>query len=75
VDVTITEELLGEESEADLSAWLVTDGDQVQAGQAIAQIETAKVMLDVEAPSTGTIELVVEAGAVFDIGATIARIA
>jgi pyruvate dehydrogenase E2 component (dihydrolipoamide acetyltransferase) len=75
VDVTITEEQLGDETEADLSAWLVAAGDHVTAGQAIAQIETAKVMLEFEAPSTGTIQLLVEAGAVFDVGATIARIA
>lgn len=75
MDVDITEDVLGEETEADLAEWLVADGDQVSAGQAIAQVETSKVMLDIEAPAAGTIEIVVEAGSVFDVGATIARIA
>ncbi|WP_440709066.1 lipoyl domain-containing protein [Herbiconiux sp. YIM B11900] len=75
MDVDITEDVLGEETEADLAEWLVADGDQVSAGQAIAQVETSKVMVDIEAPAAGTIEIVVEAGSVFDVGATIARIA
>lgn len=75
MDVDVTKDILGEETEGDLTEWLVADGDQVTAGQSIAQIETAKVMLDLEAPVAGTIEILIEAGAVFDVGATIARIA
>ncbi|WP_166879073.1 lipoyl domain-containing protein [Salinibacterium sp. ZJ450] len=75
MDVMITKDVLGEETEGDLTEWLVADGDQVTAGQAIAQIETAKVMLDIEAPSAGKITLLVDSGDVFELGATIASIA
>lgn len=74
MDVDVTEDVLGQETEADLTEWLVAEGDLVSAGQSIAQIETSKVMVDIEAPASGTIEILVEAGSVFDVGATIARI-
>lgn len=42
-------------TEGDLVAWLVAEGDEVQAGQVIAEVETDKSTLDIEAPETGTL--------------------
>ena len=74
MDVNITKDMLGDETEADLSAWLVADGDEVSENEVIAEIETAKVAFGVEAPAAGKISIIVEAGDVFEVGATIARI-
>lgn len=35
--------------------WLKAEGEQVAKGEAIVQIETEKVNLDVEAPAAGTL--------------------
>ena len=35
--------------------WLKTEGDQVAKGEAIVQIETEKVNLDVESPAAGVL--------------------
>ena len=38
-------------TEGSLSKWLVKEGDQINAGQVIAEIETDKVVIEVTAPS------------------------
>jgi pyruvate dehydrogenase E2 component (dihydrolipoamide acetyltransferase) len=42
-------------TEGDLVTWLVAEGDKVQAGEVIAEIETEKSTLEIEAPETGTL--------------------
>lgn len=41
--------------EATISLWLKKVGDQVTAGEVIAEVETDKVTADVEAPVTGVL--------------------
>ena len=74
MDVIVTKELLGDEAEADVSSWLVPNGTLVSNGQPIAEIETAKVRLEITAPRTGTLEIIVQAGAVIEPEAVIARV-
>lgn len=55
--------------------WLVDVGDQVGAGDEIAEMETAKVTAAIESPSAGVVlAILVEAGEVTPVGAPIAVI-
>lgn len=58
-----------------LSSWLVTLGDTVTEGQAIATVETEKVDAEIEAPGDGVVtELLVEEGTEVEVGTVIARL-
>lgn len=72
MDITLSADLLGEETEGDLVEWLATDGDTVTQGQAVAQIETSKVVVDVESPGAGTLRHRAEEGDVVELGQVIA---
>lgn len=74
MDVTVDQELLGDESEADLSAWLVADGNEVAEGQAIAELETSKVQVEVLAPQNGTVTHVAAEGDVVEPDMIIGRV-
>lgn len=74
MDIVVGQDLLGEESEADLSEWLVANESKVEQGQAIAELETAKVKVEVQAPASGTLQILVDAGTVIEPNTVIARI-
>ena len=74
MDVIVGQELLGTETEADLSEWLVADGREVAAGQAIAELETSKVQVEVVSPASGTIKYVAAEGDVVEPESIIARV-
>ncbi|MGK3957537.1 biotin/lipoyl-containing protein [Arthrobacter sp. R4] len=74
MDVTVGQELLGSETEADLSEWLVEDGSEVTQGQAIAELETAKVQVEVLSPASGTLSYVAAEGDVVEPETVIARV-
>ena len=64
---------LGEEDEARIVAWLKAVGDSVTRGEAVAEIETDKSTLEVEAMRSGTLAEIVEAaGAEVAVGTPIA---
>jgi pyruvate dehydrogenase E2 component (dihydrolipoamide acetyltransferase) len=64
---------LGQEDEARIVAWIANVGDAVARGDAVAEIETDKATLDVEAIHAGTlVEIVHDAGAEVAVGAPIA---
>ena len=42
--------------------WLRADGDQVEAGEPLALIETEKATTEVESPASGTLRIAVQAG-------------
>jgi len=49
--------VLGESvTEATVAKWLKNEGDKVDADEAIVELETDKVNIEVPAPSGGTIE-------------------
>lgn len=58
--------------------WLVTEGDQVEQGQPLLEMETDKAVVVLEAPASGIVKGVrggVKAGAIVPVGETIAYIA
>lgn len=57
-----------------LSSWNVSDGDQVQAGQVLYELETDKVTQEGVAETSGLISLRVAEGEEVEIGAVIATI-
>ncbi len=62
--------------EATLLSWKVAAGDEVREGQAIAEVSTDKVDMDLECPFTGVIqELLAEPGDVVPLGGELATIA
>ena len=61
--------------EGTLAAWLKQPGDSVKRGEPIAEIETDKVTIEVEAFESGTLkELLVKEGETVPVGAAIALI-
>jgi pyruvate/2-oxoglutarate dehydrogenase complex dihydrolipoamide acyltransferase (E2) component len=74
VDVTMPN--LGYEmEEGKLQRWLKQVGDRVERGEAIAEVETDKTTVEMEAMASGTLaEIVVAEGDTAAIGAVIAVI-
>jgi pyruvate dehydrogenase E2 component (dihydrolipoamide acetyltransferase) len=61
--------------EATVLSWLVTPGDTVTEGQAIAEVSTDKVDMELESPYAGTIQAIVaEEGATVPLGGVMATI-
>ena len=61
--------------EGKLVSWLKAVGDRVERGEPIAEVETDKTTVEMEAMSAGTLaEIVTEAGDVVAVGAVIAYI-
>lgn len=62
-------------TEAEIVTWLVAPGDQVELNQAICEIETAKSLVELPSPFTGTVaELLVEVGQTVPVGDPIMRV-
>jgi len=56
-------------TEADVVAWLVSEGDTVELNQAIAEVETAKAVVEIPSPYAGVVvRLHAEAGASVAVG-------
>ena len=68
--------VLGESvTEATVAKWLKNEGDKVDADEAIVELETDKVNIEVPAPSGGTIEKIsVKEGQTVDVGALLGTI-
>jgi 2-oxoglutarate dehydrogenase E2 component (dihydrolipoamide succinyltransferase) len=61
--------------DATIVEWLVEPGDEVEAGQEIATVETNKVEAAIEAPVSGTVtEILVQEEETIEVGTVIARI-
>lgn len=61
--------------EAVLDSWLKEVGDRIEAGEAIAEVETDKLTSELESPAAGTIaELLVQPGDNVVQGQVVARI-
>jgi pyruvate dehydrogenase E2 component (dihydrolipoamide acetyltransferase) len=58
-----------------IAAWKVAEGDRVQEGQVLFEMETDKSMMEVEAPGTGVIrDLAKVTGQDVPVGTTVAWI-
>jgi pyruvate dehydrogenase E2 component (dihydrolipoamide acetyltransferase) len=60
--------------EGTIVEWKKKSGDQVKAGEVLAEVESDKATFDLEAESDGTLQILVEQGVPAKIGAPIAKI-
>jgi pyruvate/2-oxoglutarate dehydrogenase complex dihydrolipoamide acyltransferase (E2) component len=62
--------------EATILSWLVADGDHVDEGQAILELETDKASAELEAPAGGYLRIRpgTEPGMIIPVGETIAYV-
>jgi 2-oxoisovalerate dehydrogenase E2 component (dihydrolipoyl transacylase) len=62
-------------TEADIVAWHVKPGDQIEDGQIIVEIETAKAVVELPSPWDGTVaRLLAEEGQTVDVGTPIVAV-
>jgi pyruvate/2-oxoglutarate dehydrogenase complex dihydrolipoamide acyltransferase (E2) component len=62
-------------NEGTLSEWLVADGASVQAGQPLYALESEKSVQEIEAPASGTLKIVKQAGEIYEVGTVLGEIA
>ena len=66
---------LGEVGKVQLVRWLAAPGDEVEAGDAVAEVEAEKAVFVVEAPVAGVLDrIIVAAGGVARPGQAIASL-
>ena len=59
-----------------LVKWLVKEGDEIEAGQPLVEIETAKINSELEAPTSGVVAHIMQPeGTTVDVGTLVAVIA
>ncbi|MEM1264026.1 MAG: lipoyl domain-containing protein [Pseudomonadota bacterium] len=73
-DITIPDEMWEDGQQGVLGTWYYKSGERVEAGQVIGEVLTEKVAHDIEAPSSGTLTLVVAEEEALSRGQLIARI-
>ena len=62
-------------TEGKLANWLKKEGDRVEKGQAVAEIETEKATVEIEATESGTLQkILVPAGQTVPVGTILAMI-
>lgn len=61
--------------EAKVVAWMFNEGDRVEKGQVVMQVETAKVTHDVEAQGSGFLHILVPPGETHPVGAAVGQLA
>ncbi|MGO1174012.1 MAG: lipoyl domain-containing protein [Actinomycetaceae bacterium] len=61
-------------AEGVVATWYATDGEQVAEGQLVAEVQVAKVSVEVTAPAGGTLQVVAEEDEAVAQGAVIARV-
>ncbi|GJL63444.1 MAG: dihydrolipoamide acetyltransferase component of pyruvate dehydrogenase complex [Nitrospirales bacterium] len=71
--VIIPQDNVNDES-VTLLSWSVANGDLVSQGQTIAEIETSKAVMEIEAPAAGILEYSLEPGSDIDVGAMLCSI-
>ena len=61
-------------TEGMIQEWVSNDGDQVTEGQLLFVLEAEKTAVDVEAPASGTLRILVPAGEACECGTVIGTI-
>ena len=61
-------------SEGQISEWLAKDGDTVSEGQPLFLLEADKSANEVEAPASGTLKILKEAGETYQVGEVLGTI-
>ncbi|RNF32865.1 biotin/lipoyl-containing protein [Paracoccus methylarcula] len=73
-EIRIPDDLWDGDEEAVITAWLASDGATVKEGALIAEIMTAKVQYEINAPASGTLAIVKEQDGVASKGEVIGQI-
>ncbi len=61
--------------DANIARWLKKEGDTVNAGEALLEIETEKITCEVESPASGTVtKILVSEGTIAPVATVIAVI-
>jgi len=61
-------------SEGELAEWLVADGDNVAEGAPLFTLESDKSSNEVEAPGSGVLKILKEAGQTYAVGTVLGTI-
>jgi pyruvate/2-oxoglutarate dehydrogenase complex dihydrolipoamide acyltransferase (E2) component len=73
-DVTVPQDLWDTEDEGVLLTWVYAAGAIVQQGKLLAELMVAKAQLELEAPASGRLRILVQPDAVIKKGQVLARI-
>jgi pyruvate/2-oxoglutarate dehydrogenase complex dihydrolipoamide acyltransferase (E2) component len=60
--------------EGTIAEWLVADGEAVNAGQPLYSLESEKSVQEIEAPCSGKLRILEDAGGTFKVGTAIGEI-
>src|SRR3954452_7084221 len=58
-----------------IASWLKANGEHVDAGDELVEIETDKATMTYDAPAAGTLEIIAAEGSALAVGETMARLA
>lgn len=61
-------------NEGNLAEWMVADGGQVKEGEPLFALESDKSTQEVEAPASGTLNILKPAGETYEVGTILAEI-
>lgn len=61
-------------TEGELRSWLVADGQAVEAGQPLFELEGEKSTVEIESPASGTLKILREPDAVYEVGELLGEI-
>ncbi|MEC3976594.1 lipoyl domain-containing protein [Amycolatopsis sp. H20-H5] len=75
MDIVLSQDLLGEETEAELTGWEVDDGAEVGSGDVVATIETGKAVVEIVAPRAGVLRRKAAGGDLLEPGAVLGSVA
>ena len=71
----VVPQLGNEIGEAEVTEWLVKEGDSVAEGDPVVVITTTKMSMELEAPAAGTLKkIAVDEGELVGVGATLGEI-
>jgi pyruvate/2-oxoglutarate dehydrogenase complex dihydrolipoamide acyltransferase (E2) component len=74
-DIKIADDLWDTDDEAVITTWLASDGDTVEEGALLAEIMTAKVQYEIEAPTAGILTIAKQTDDIVEKGDVIGTIA
>jgi pyruvate/2-oxoglutarate dehydrogenase complex dihydrolipoamide acyltransferase (E2) component len=61
-------------SEGQIAEWLVPDGSTVVEGAPLYALEAEKATQEIEAPASGTVRIIAEAGEMYEVGTVLGYI-
>ena len=73
-DITVPEDLWDTDEEGVIFAWVYADGALVQQGKLIAEVAVEKAQLELNAPASGRLRILVPAETVVRKGTVIGKI-